>query len=445
VTDACGAQPKACINLPKDILSNYTLSLNNQLYTGILDGCKYDTAVSYSYFSLLNRGATAPFNLDYWVIDGRSYSAKNIPSLQALTDTLNRIDPNGRWLVDYQNYCVTRTNYLQHRAYENMQITYGGSGSYAILQPNRTAMPYGTLMNIGRGRSLISLVNKTTGCVDSVAIFATCLTNSRVEVTLLKGQTKETCLDMSQMLGSKLQIKKITPLSTNVNFTTINGSNCIIIKALSNTDKDSMIYVITDEFGIHDTTTIVAKIQSQLAVNQARLYNDSVKTYRNKHLVFDVLQNDSINSNRLNMQIIQKPKFGTAVKTNDWRILYVPNLDYCHDKQADVLSYAVCTASGCDTATVKIMVLCDSLRLNTGFSPNNDGINDYLVIEGIELYPLSILRIYNRWGVKVLQTKGYKNNWDGTFQGLSLPDGTYFYQLDNGQNSSQMGYIQLNR
>jgi gliding motility-associated-like protein len=445
VTDACGAQPKACINLPKDILSNYTLSVNNQLYSGILDGCKFDTAVTYSYFSLLNRGATAPFNLDYWVVDGRSYSAKNIPSLQALTDTLNRIDPNGRWLVDNQNYCVARTNYFQHRAYGNMQITYGGSGSYAILQPNRTVMPFGTLMSIGRGRSLIALVNKTTGCVDSVAVYATCLTNSRVEVTLLKGQTKETCLDVSQMLGSKLTVKNKGPLSTNVQFTHINSSNCILIKAMGQTDKDSMVYVVTDEFGIHDTTTIVAKIQRQVAVNQARLYNDSIKTYRNKHIVFDVLQNDSINGNRLSMQIIQAPQFGKAVKTNDWRILYVPNLDYCADKQADDLTYSVCTPLGCDTATVKITVLCDLLRLNTGFSPNGDGINDYLVIDGIDLYPLSILRIYNRWGVKVLEKKGYKNNWDGTFKGLSLPDGTYFYQLDNVQNSSLTGYIQLNR
>jgi gliding motility-associated-like protein len=445
VTNACGAQPKACINLPMDILANYTLAINNQSYTGQLEGCRYDTAISYSYFSLINRGASAPFHLSNWVIGGQSFSVQNIPSIQALVDTMNRIDPDARWLLDARNYCITRTNYYQYRNYGDMRINYSAGGSYAILQVNRTLMPYGTNLNINRGRSVITLTNNATGCLDSVVVYATCLTNSRVEVALLKGQTKETCLDLSQMLGSRFKIEKMPPLSKNVQFSLINGTSCILINALNGTDKDSMIYVVTDEFGIHDTTFIIAKVQVQLAVNQAKVFDDLVTTYKNKHIVLDVLKNDSLNSNQVTMAIVKAPNFGKAYKTSDFRIFYEPQLDYCNNQKADELQYSICTTNGCDTAKVNILVLCDSLRFNTGFSPNNDGINDYFTIEGIELYPLSTLRIYNRWGVKVFQTTGYKNNWEGTFQGKHLPDGTYFYQLNTGRGADYTGYLQINR
>jgi hypothetical protein len=162
VTDACGAQPKACINLPMDILANYTLGINNQSYTRPLEGCRYDTAISYSYFSLINRGASGAFNLANWVVAGQSFSVENIPTIQALVDTMNRLDPNGRWLLDARNYCITRTNYYQYRAYGDMRITYGGSGSFAVLQVNSTLMPYGTNLNINRGRSVITLTNSAT-------------------------------------------------------------------------------------------------------------------------------------------------------------------------------------------------------------------------------------------------------------------------------------------
>jgi gliding motility-associated-like protein len=423
------------------------LGINNQAYLGALEGCRYDTAVSYSYFSLTNRGAIAPFNVTNWVIDGRTFSADNIPSIQALVDTMNHLDPNARWLLDAKNYCITRTNYYQHRQYGTMRVAYGTMtmSSSAVLQANRTVMPYGTSFDISRGRSVITLTNNATGCLDSVSVYATCLTNNRIEVSMLKGQTKETCLNMSQMLGSRFKIDKKTPLSKNVQFSTINGSNCIIIKALNNTDKDSMIYVVTDEFGIHDTTIIIAKVQIQVAYNQAKVFNDSVTTYKNKHIVFDVLRNDSINGNQITMTIVKAPQFGKAVTTSDWRILYEPQLDYCDNQTTDELQYAVCTTKGCDTGKVNIAVLCDKLRFNTGFSPNGDGFNDYFIVEGIELYPLSILRIYNRWGVNVIQTTGYKNNWEGTFQGKNLPDGTYFYQLDTGEKEGHTGYLQIQR
>ncbi|MBR9855580.1 MAG: T9SS type B sorting domain-containing protein [Algicola sp.] len=92
-------------------------------------------------------------------------------------------------------------------------------------------------------------------------------------------------------------------------------------------------------------------------------------------------------------------------------------------------------------------------------TPNGDGVHDTLDIKGLENYPNNTVRIYNRWGVMVYQTKAYNtsgNVFDGTSQGRvtvdrdnKLPVGTYFYVIDYQDNSGTMkqltGYIYINR
>jgi gliding motility-associated-like protein len=97
----------------------------------------------------------------------------------------------------------------------------------------------------------------------------------------------------------------------------------------------------------------------------------------------------------------------------------------------------------------------DSLVIYEGFSPNNDGKNDHWWIEGIENYPNNSVQVFNRWGNKVFEVKGYNNNdraWGsestlGLVIGSSqVPDGTYFYIIDlgNGEKARQ-GYITVHR
>jgi len=59
-------------------------------------------------------------------------------------------------------------------------------------------------------------------------------------------------------------------------------------------------------------------------------------------------------------------------------------------------------------------------------TPNGDGINDFLVFEGLNFYPDNRLSIYNRWGVSLFSASPYLNNWDA----YGLHEGTYFYVLE---------------
>jgi gliding motility-associated-like protein len=69
----------------------------------------------------------------------------------------------------------------------------------------------------------------------------------------------------------------------------------------------------------------------------------------------------------------------------------------------------------------------EDIEMPTGFTPNNDGKNDYFVIHGIEFYPDNIISVYNRWGNLVYEESGYNNKWEGVNQSNEpLPEGTYF-------------------
>lgn len=91
-----------------------------------------------------------------------------------------------------------------------------------------------------------------------------------------------------------------------------------------------------------------------------------------------------------------------------------------------------CTARG----TVIVNVMCDTLDIPNGFSPNGDGTNDTFVIDGLSKYPINTLWIYNRWGNLVYKVNNYDNTWDGRSNvkgvvlGEELPNGTYYYLLD---------------
>ncbi|MDD3685650.1 MAG: gliding motility-associated C-terminal domain-containing protein, partial [Bacteroidales bacterium] len=65
-------------------------------------------------------------------------------------------------------------------------------------------------------------------------------------------------------------------------------------------------------------------------------------------------------------------------------------------------------------------------------TPNGDGSNDKWIIENIEQFPRNEIWIYNRVGNLVFETANYLNDWDGTFKGEDLPEGTYFYIIDLG-------------
>jgi gliding motility-associated-like protein len=70
------------------------------------------------------------------------------------------------------------------------------------------------------------------------------------------------------------------------------------------------------------------------------------------------------------------------------------------------------------------------------FSPNEDGVNDYWEITGIEAFPDYQVTIFDRYGTKVYEAKPYSSPWNGTFQGKPLAQGAYFYIIGHQSTSN---------
>jgi gliding motility-associated-like protein len=86
------------------------------------------------------------------------------------------------------------------------------------------------------------------------------------------------------------------------------------------------------------------------------------------------------------------------------------------------------------------------IDIPTAFTPNGDGINDVLYVQGIGIDDMQLL-IYNRWGQLVFQTDDYTVGWDGTFKGTPQPLEVYVYTLigdfTNGVKYERKGNITL--
>jgi gliding motility-associated-like protein len=86
---------------------------------------------------------------------------------------------------------------------------------------------------------------------------------------------------------------------------------------------------------------------------------------------------------------------------------------------------------GCrDTAYVTVTV--DSTMsefIPTGFTPNQDGKNDFFRPVFQTYQKLVEFSVYNRWGVKVFSTSNKNDGWDGTYNGAPQDMGVYFYTI----------------
>ena len=159
-------------------------------------------------------------------------------------------------------------------------------------------------------------------------------------------------------------------------------------------------------------------------------------------------------STTVTVSIPSQPANGTAVDNGDGTITYTPNNGF---KGIDSFEYRFCNASGCHTATISVRVT-NELVIYTGVSVGGDK-NNHFHIEGIENYPNNIVRIYNRWGVKVFEVSGY-NNTTKVFKGVSdaratleasdnLPQGTYYYIIEYhdeaNKKQTEVGWLYLKK
>lgn len=103
-------------------------------------------------------------------------------------------------------------------------------------------------------------------------------------------------------------------------------------------------------------------------------------------------------------------------------VLGIANMTY----YLTATSNGTCTAKA-DGVYVKVLPRTKPFTIPSAFSPNNDGINDTWILKDLVAYPGATVDVYSRYGAPVFSSIGYKKAWDGTSNGVRLPEGTYYF------------------
>jgi len=89
----------------------------------------------------------------------------------------------------------------------------------------------------------------------------------------------------------------------------------------------------------------------------------------------------------------------------------------------------VVTAEGCHTAASELVEVYYPLRMPGAFTPNGDGRNDVFRVPAITPVRLGYLAVFNRVGQRVFYSEDKSAGWDGLYNGVAQPAGTYVWEL----------------
>jgi len=100
---------------------------------------------------------------------------------------------------------------------------------------------------------------------------------------------------------------------------------------------------------------------------------------------------------------------------------------------------------GCvDTVLINHEVIATIPLVNI-ITPNTDNVNNTLTFNGLQFYPNSKIKIFNRWGNLIYSSNDYKNDWNGD----GHEEGTYYYILEvpnlKPQNNILTNFFQIIR
>ena len=375
-----------------------------------------------------------------WVVNGNTLTG-TYDNTNEMVALMNSLDASGEWVLDATNKTVRSTN--SNSAYGVMNIVHEATTNTAILEVNTNHIATDISLNLTEGMHTYVFERLIDGAIDSITIGAVCSTSDYIHTRIIVGSRDTLCISADDLLGEVISIENVAPISSDaVDFSLLEGTNCwACVGERIGTTKACV--VATDEYGLTDTTFVTIDVTNG-EINVA--VNDTLRTLRNRQIVTNPVENDLVIGNITEITITKQPEFGYAEVNSDMTITYTPNAEYCDKEDSDVFTYELCTdRADCVTAEISVKVNCEKILVYTGFSPNNDGVNDNLTIIGLEEYPEHELTVFNVWGAEIFTTKEYRNDWNGTWNGKELPDGTYYYVLNDGKGNVISGYIQINR
>ena len=442
----CTTGLRVCIDALIADTANYEIYNDGVLYSGNYGNCNVDSIGVYTYSNLWGQGNSGPYQITSWMVNGTTFTGEFL-DIPALIDSMNLWDPNGNWAQD-PNGGQFIVGGEQGTVYSPIDVEIPLLGVTSFLGYSIGIQPNGFYIEVEQGMHEVIVIDLTTNCADTAIVNANCgdfLPDSFCDTTFV-GVTETWCLDASLFPGPILSVENtcLDSSGTEVEFFVDFSTLCVEYTGLA-IGQDTACIEVCDQFGNCDTIILCTTVSPSMDLPNLNDDYDTVAI--DQPVVVNIKLNDTIVGGIDTVYILDDPLYGEATLNLDCSVTYNAGDEFC--ERLDSFTYVVCNPNGCDTATVFIWLECTDIVIFTAVSPNGDGINDIFFIANIEDYPNSVLNIYNRWGNLVYNTKGYKNDWEGTFNNRKeLPDGTYYYVLElNDPEDSRVfqGYLEIYR
>ena len=435
----CDSSAGVCLPVPFLEIDNYTVIVNGTAYSNGYEWCaagdtemRFDTG---TYQLVLTHNITGCIDsVDLVVACSPPVICTDFINETFTALQINDCNSTAELCVEIPFDIITDYNITDNN------ILFGGNASDCGT---------GTSLGLSPGFHELIFTQDSTGCSDTISSLVACLIQENLETSLMVLESDTICLDTTELMGDIVSVNNFCEESSGelslITYDTM--TNCLFVEGIEE-GTEQVCMEICDTYGFCDTTIINIEV-SPLIIIEPEIppiaNDDFVQTEEGTTVNIEILANDQINGTLNSFGILESPQNGSAMIRNDYIIEYTPNPDFCTPTMPDSFSYVLCNEIDCAQAWVYVEVVCKKIVVHNGFSPNGDGINEYFVINGAATNPDNTLSVFNRWGGRVFFEKGYQNTWNGTWDGLDLPDGTYIYHFDNGKGSTATGYVLIQR
>ena len=324
-----------------------------------------------------------------------------IPSIMEYGDTLN---------VNINSLSETIVN-------ANCSNLTGGS---ITLNPVGGLPPYSYSINGGAFQTSNMFTGLTQGAKTITIKDAFCGTitkNITVGFTDNLTLTTTPALDTSVCAGAPVPLLGVSPANTTFAWTPAAGLSATnISNPVATVNANSLFTVTASLNGCVRTKVIPVNMKPNPIVNAG--------------IDFVILIGDQVQllgSGANNVSSIAWTPAATLTGANSFTPIAKPT-------QTTTYTLTVKDANNCtstDDAMVTVIPYC--VNPKDAFTPNGDGINDkWVMTTGNSCLASSggiSVKVYNRYGGLVYANENYQNNWDGTYSGKLVADGTYYYQV----------------
>lgn len=197
-----------------------------------------------------------------------------------------------------------------------------------------------------------------------------------------------------------------------------NNQDVIVENVVENTDNEAVesMDALVEQDAVVESNVAVAEVNREDMPQTYNVENNSMKDLRGR----------SVNEEE-----------AMTPKTNARQVVLPPNSTLAKQLAADPVLKRLSDESVDWSMPVH-------LSIPNLFTPNNDGVNDFFVIEGLENYASPRLVIRDKNNKVVYQNNAYKNTWGGE----DCPEGVYSYEFTfvyNGIENQATGNVRIKR